>query len=103
MYVGNLGNTPLHNIDPDHSDPELRAQQRPDGNVAVPLQAHADPAAVDTGLMSTSTPEGTDPQLWAMLGPAERAYLSGGFDRLSYRQGSPGSGMGRGVYVDMRV
>jgi hypothetical protein len=103
MQVSNIGNTQIPNIDPDQSNPAVRGYDRPVRNAEAqpPLQPEA--SRPDSGLMATSSPDGADPKLWEMLGPAERAYLSGGFDRMSYGQGSDGSGMGRGVYVDMRV
>ncbi len=103
MYVSNVGNTPLHNIDPDDASPEVRGYDRPDRNAAVQPRSQAETVKADSGLMARTAPDGADPQLWEMLGPAERAYLSGGFDRVSYGHGSGGSGMSRGVYVDMRV
>ena len=103
MHVSNVGTTQFHDIDPDHSSPDVRGQDRPDHNAAVQARGQVDASQMDSGLMAKRAPDGADPKLWEMLGPAERAYLSGGFDRVSYGHGSGESGMGRGVYVDMRV
>jgi hypothetical protein len=103
MYVSNVGNTPIPNLDSDASNPGVRGQESADRRAEVQPGSHTSSAQVEPGLMSRSAPDGADPKLWEMLGPAERAYLSGGFDRLSYGQDPGTSGMGRGVYVDMRV
>lgn len=103
MDVSNVRSTPLHDFDSDQSKPEVLGRERPDRSPEIILPARTASTEIDSGLTSRTAPDGADPKLWEMLGPAERAYLSGGFDRISYGQGSDGSGLVRGAYVDIRV
>ena len=106
MYLSPIGPSPIHTRDTDlKGGPAHGPAQGEHPGPRVDTPPSVDDVRGEGDLAARQAPEGADPALWEMLNPAERAYLSGSFDRLTYGadSGRSSSSFGRGVYVDLRV